>query len=48
MEVLTESPVISPLVNGPVWKALEAHYEKIRKLHLRRLFAEHRTRRRFL
>jgi 6-phosphogluconate dehydrogenase len=23
----------------PAWKALEAHYKKVRKLHLRRLFA---------
>ena len=44
MDVLTESPVISSAVNGPVWKALDAHYEKIRKLHLRQLFDDDRTR----
>ena len=27
------------VVGGPAWKALEAHYKKIRKLHLRKLFA---------
>ena len=25
---------------GPAWKALEAHYPKIRELHLRKLFAD--------
>jgi glucose-6-phosphate isomerase len=30
---------IAPLTARPAWKALEAHYEKIRDLHLRRLFA---------
>src|SRR6516162_9022053 len=44
MAVLTETPVISPAVNGPAWKELDAHYEKIRKLHLRQLFADDRTR----
>src|SRR4029450_5157001 len=29
-----------PLTARPAWKALEAHYEKIRGLHLRTLFAE--------
>src|SRR5215470_11516124 len=29
-----------PLLERPAWKALEAHYEKIRELHLRRLFAD--------
>jgi glucose-6-phosphate isomerase len=29
-----------PLTARPAWKALEAHYEKIRELHLRRLFAD--------
>ena len=31
---------IPPLTTLTAWKALEAHYKKIRKLHLRRLFAE--------
>jgi len=39
MEALAERPSISPTVTRPAWKALEAHYKKVRKLHLRRLFA---------
>jgi glucose-6-phosphate isomerase len=35
---MTES--IAPLTQRAAWKALEAHYAKIRELHLRRLFAE--------
>ena len=31
---------VAPLTQRAAWKALEAHYKKIRKLHLRRLFAE--------
>jgi glucose-6-phosphate isomerase len=31
---------IAPLTQRPAWKALEAHYQKIRELHLRGLFAE--------
>ena len=31
---------LAPLTQRPAWKALEAHYKKIRKLHLRRLFAK--------
>ena len=27
-------------VGSPAWKALESHYKKIRKLHLRKLFAD--------
>jgi glucose-6-phosphate isomerase len=30
----------SPLTQRPAWKALEAHYQKIRDQHLRTLFAE--------
>ena len=30
---------IAPLTSCPAWKALEAHYRKIRELHLRTLFA---------
>src|SRR5689334_7179107 len=29
-----------PLVQRPEWKALEEHYQKIRTVHLRTLFAE--------
>ena len=31
---------LAPLTQRAAWKALEAHYKKIRKLHLRRLFAK--------
>jgi glucose-6-phosphate isomerase len=31
---------IAPLTRLPAWKALETHYPKIRKLHLRKLFAD--------
>jgi glucose-6-phosphate isomerase len=30
----------APLTQRPAWKALEAHYQKIRPLHLRQLFAD--------
>src|SRR5215813_1246295 len=33
-------PVTSALTSRPSWKALEAHHEKIKGLHLRTLFAE--------
>ena len=33
-----------PLTARPEWKALEGHYEKIRGLHLRTLFANDRSR----
>ncbi len=32
------------LVGSPTWKALESHYKKVRKLHLRKLFADDPTR----
>jgi glucose-6-phosphate isomerase len=35
---------ILPLTARPAWKALEAHHEKIRGLHLRTLFADDATR----
>jgi glucose-6-phosphate isomerase len=31
---------VEALTDRPVWKALEAHYQQIREVHLRRLFAE--------
>jgi glucose-6-phosphate isomerase len=31
---------IPPLVERPSWKALQAHYSKIRDIHLRKLFAD--------
>jgi glucose-6-phosphate isomerase len=33
------TPLIAPLTRCPAWTALEAHYRKIRELHLRTLFA---------
>jgi glucose-6-phosphate isomerase len=35
---------IQPLTARPAWKALEGHYQKIRDVHLRALFAEDATR----
>ena len=35
---------VSPLIMQPAWKALAAHHEKIRELHLRQLFAADATR----
>ena len=35
---------IKPLTERPAWKALTAHYQKLQKLHLRRLFADDPTR----
>src|SRR4051794_17611944 len=31
-------------VGGPAWQALKSHFEKVRKLHLRNLFADDLTR----
>jgi glucose-6-phosphate isomerase len=31
---------VKPLTQRPAWKALAAHYQKLRKLHLRTLFAD--------
>src|SRR6184192_4415311 len=35
----TKSQRIEPLTKRKAWKALQTHYEKVRKLHLRNLFA---------
>jgi glucose-6-phosphate isomerase len=40
MATLTEPPAVTPVGERPAWKALEAHYKKVRKLHLRKLFAQ--------
>ncbi|MET1082742.1 MAG: glucose-6-phosphate isomerase, partial [Burkholderiales bacterium] len=32
--------VTTPVTQRPAWKALEAHYEKVRDAHLRQLFAD--------
>jgi glucose-6-phosphate isomerase len=44
MEVVEEVSESSPAVGGTAWKALESHYKKVRKLHLRELFAKDPTR----
>ncbi len=31
---------MAPLTNGPAWQALKAHYQQVREVHLRELFAE--------
>ncbi len=31
---------MSPLTERPAWKALEAHYQQVRELHLRKLFGD--------
>src|SRR6266446_5822014 len=31
---------ILPLTQRPAWKSLEAHYQKVRDVHLRQLFAD--------
>lgn len=33
-------PMITPLTQRPAWKALEAHYQTIKGIHLRQLFAD--------
>ena len=33
-------PVLEPLTKRKAWKALQTHYEKVRCLHLRKLFAD--------
>ena len=38
------TPAIQSLSGRPAWKALEAHYEQIRDLHLRKLFGDDPTR----
>ena len=36
----TKSRRIEPLTKRKAWKALQTHYQKVRKLHLRNLFAD--------
>src|SRR5437588_12164349 len=36
----TMSTQLTPLTQRPAWKALEEHYQKVRDLHLRTLFAQ--------
>jgi len=35
-----QTPAAAPLKSLPAWKALEEHYSKISKMHLRQLFAD--------
>src|SRR5205085_1901565 len=34
------STTLTPLTQRPAWKALEEHYQKVRDVHLRKLFAD--------
>ncbi|HYZ73047.1 MAG TPA: hypothetical protein VE641_08200, partial [Chthoniobacterales bacterium] len=38
------TPAIQSLTGRPAWKALEAHFQKVRDLHLRQLFGEDKER----
>src|SRR4029434_3392382 len=38
------NPTIKPLTEREAWKSLAAHYQKVRELHLRKLFADDPTR----
>jgi glucose-6-phosphate isomerase len=40
MQAIAEPGETRSVVGGDVWKSLEAHYKKVRKLHLRKLFAD--------
>src|SRR5260370_15773330 len=40
MEAIEEKGESRSPVGSPAWKALESHYKKVRKLHLRKLFAD--------
>jgi glucose-6-phosphate isomerase len=44
MQTLIKRPTTSPTVERPAWKALEAHYKTLSKVHLRTLFADDSTR----
>ncbi len=39
-----QSPAVPPLRKRPAWAQLERHYQKIKDIHLRQLFAEDRER----
>jgi glucose-6-phosphate isomerase len=40
MQATEERAESRTVVGSPAWKALESHYKKVRKLHLRKLFAD--------
>jgi glucose-6-phosphate isomerase len=44
MQATEERAKPGSAVGSPTWKALESHYNKVRKLHLRKLFADDPTR----
>src|SRR6184192_3753408 len=44
IQPVTKRQSIEPLPKCKAWKALEAHYKKVRELHLRTLFADDSTR----
>ncbi len=44
MEAIEERSVADSVVGSPAWKALELHFRKARKLHLRTLFSDDPTR----
>jgi glucose-6-phosphate isomerase len=44
MEAIEEKAETRVAIGSPAWKALESHYKNIRKLHLRKLFADDPTR----
>src|ERR1700677_4889208 len=44
MTARVEPSTHSKLTEGQAWKALQAHYEQVRNLHLRQLFADDATR----
>src|SRR5690348_17172993 len=44
MQATEERAKSQTAVGSPAWKALELHYKKVRKVHLRKLFADDPTR----
>src|ERR1041385_1105891 len=40
MEAIEEKAENRSAIGSPAWKALESHYKKVRKLHLRKMFAD--------
>jgi glucose-6-phosphate isomerase len=39
-EITDMATGVTPLTNRPAWQALKAHYQQVREVHLRELFAE--------
>jgi len=40
MNRMKSKPIVKPLTQRPAWKALAAHYKRVRNLHVRDLFAK--------